>query len=132
MGEEGLKAILKATIRAGKSVGIVNSNSFKKVIVDSTVMQKNIAYPTDSRLYLRSLETMVAFAKKNGIKLRQTYVRLGKRLARLFSRYAHARQMKRAKRELKRLKTTRTLDKKRTSQTSLRRRNNCFAASLSI
>lgn len=105
LGEPGLNAILKATIRAGKAVGIVTPDSFKKVIVDTTIMPKNIAYPTDSRLYLRSLETMVSFAKENGICLRQTYVRLGKRLARLFSRYAHARQMRRAKRELKRLKT---------------------------
>jgi transposase, IS5 family len=105
LGEKGLKAILNATIRSAISIGIVNKNSFKRVIVDTTVMEKNIAYPTDCRLYLRSLEVMVRFAQENGIRLRQTYRRLGKRLARLFSRYSHARQMNRARRELKRLKT---------------------------
>jgi IS5 family transposase len=105
LGEKGLKAILNATIRSAVTVGIVNKNSFKRVIVDTTVMEKNITYPTDCRLYLRSLETMVKFAEENGIRLRQTYRRLGKRLARLFSRYSHARQMNRARRELRRLKT---------------------------
>lgn len=105
LGENGLEAILQETIHAAESLGIVNRNSFKKVIVDTTVMEKNIAYPTDSRLYLKCLEAMVKFSNKHGIKLRQTYTRTGKRLARLFSRYAHAKQMKRARRELKKLKT---------------------------
>lgn len=105
LGEKGLEAILRVTIRAGESMGIVKKSSFKEVITDTTVMEKNIAYPTDSRLYLKSLEAMVRFAGKHGIQLRQTYVRVGKRLARLFSRYAHAKQMKRAERELKKLKT---------------------------
>ena len=44
-------------------------------------------------------------AAKHGIKLRQSYHRLGKRTLRLANRYAHARQMRRARREIRRLKT---------------------------
>lgn len=105
LGEKGIEAILKATIRAAQITGIVKPSSLKRVIADTTVMEKNIAYPIDSRLYLRSLETMVRIAKKRNIPLRQTYSRIGRRLARNYSRYAHARQMKRAQRELKKLKT---------------------------
>jgi IS5 family transposase len=48
---------------------------------------------------------LVKAAKKRGIALRQSYLRLGKRALIMSSRYAHARQMKRAKREQKKLKT---------------------------
>jgi hypothetical protein len=44
-------------------------------------------------------------AKRHGVPLRQSYARLGKKALRLASRYAHARQMKRARREIRRLKT---------------------------
>lgn len=105
IGVKGSEAILKATVKAAELTGIVKPVSFKRVIVDTTVMEKNIAYPRDVSLYLKSLQAMVQIAKKRGIRLRQTYTRVGKRHAHLYSRYAHARQMKRARRELKKLKT---------------------------
>ena len=75
------------------------------MIADTTVMEKNIAYPRDVRLYFKSLETMVRIAQKKGIRLRQSYARVGKRHLYRYCRYAHARQMKRAQRELKKLRT---------------------------
>jgi transposase, IS5 family len=54
---------------------------------------------------LRYQQILVRLAKRHGVPLRQSYTRLGKKALRLASRYAHARQMKRAKREIKRLKT---------------------------
>ena len=48
---------------------------------------------------------LVRLAAKHGIKLRQSYQRLAKRSLQLANRYAHARQMRRARREIKRLKT---------------------------
>jgi IS5 family transposase len=47
----------------------------------------------------------VRLAKRHGVPLRRSYQRLSKRALRLASRYAHARQMKRARREIKRLRT---------------------------
>ena len=44
-------------------------------------------------------------AKKAGIKLRQSHTRLAKKAAMKAGRYAHAKQFKRMRRELKRLKT---------------------------
>ena len=56
-------------------------------------------------LFQRGREILVRLAKRHGVPLRQSYARLGKKALRLASRYAHARQMKRARREIKRLKT---------------------------
>jgi transposase, IS5 family len=69
------------------------------------VQPKAIAHPLDSRLYQRGREILVRLARRHGVPLRQSYARLGKKALRLASRYAHARQMKRARREIRRLKT---------------------------
>lgn len=66
---------------------------------------KAIAHPTDSRLYLKALQMLVRQAKKHGIELRQSYTRLAKAAAVRAGRYAHARQFRRMRRELKRLRT---------------------------
>lgn len=105
IGIKGAEAILRATVRAAEIIGIVKPVSFKRVIADTTIMEKHVTYPRDIQLYLKSLQLMVRIAKKKGIRLRQTYTRTGKRHAYLYSRYAHARQMKRAQRELKKLRT---------------------------
>lgn len=68
-------------------------------------MPKAIAFPTDCRLYFKSIKALVKVAHGYGISLRQTYKKLAARVLRMRNRYAHARQMKRAKREEKRLHT---------------------------
>ena len=67
-------------------------------------MEKNIAYPTDARLYEKARSKIVALAREAGIKLRQTYARKAPRLAVQVGRYAHARQFKRMRKALRTLK----------------------------
>jgi IS5 family transposase len=105
LGSRGMRKVLEETVRLAVKVGAAKPSSFKKVIVDTTVMPKNVAYPTDSRLYYRGIKLLVKMAKNHNIELRQTYTFLSKQALRKVNRYAHARQMKRAKRECKRLKT---------------------------
>jgi IS5 family transposase len=52
----------------------------EQVNVNTTVQEKHIRFPTDARLYNRMRERLVKEAKKAGIVLRQTYVRVGKQL----------------------------------------------------
>lgn len=42
-------------------------------------MEKNIAYPTDARLYERARDQLVALAQEAGVELRQSYARLAPR-----------------------------------------------------
>lgn len=72
--------------------------------VDATVMEKNMAHPTDARLYERARTLLVGLAKKAGGGLRQSYARLAPRLAIQVGRYAHARQFKRMRKALRMLK----------------------------
>nr|AOO90723.1 transposase [Rhizobium leguminosarum bv. trifolii] len=55
-------------------------------------------------LYLKALQIQVRHAKKHGIELRQSDTRLTKAAAVRAGRYAHARQFRRMRRELKRLR----------------------------
>jgi transposase, IS5 family len=105
IGADGMELLLSATVEAAVTSGAVKPSSLERVSVDTTVQPKAIAYPLDSRLYHRGREILVRLAARHGIKLRQSYHRLGKRALRLANRYAHARQMRRARREIKRVKT---------------------------
>ena len=105
IGQDGIELLLQETIAAAQRGEAVKPQSLERVSVDTTVQPKAIAHPLDSRLYHRGREILVRLAKRHGVRLRQSYARLGKKALRLASRYAHARQMQRARREIKRLKT---------------------------
>lgn len=72
---------------------------------DSTVMEKHIAYPTDSALLEKLRVKLVGCLKENGLALRRSYSREGPRLAQQIGRFAHARQFKRMRRALKKQRT---------------------------
>ena len=93
------------TIEAARAAGLIKRTSLDKVIVDTTVMPKAIAHPTDSRLLERSRQHMVKFAKDHGLSLRQNYNREAPGLAIQVGRYAHAKQFKRMRGALKTLRT---------------------------
>lgn len=105
IGEKGMEQILAVTIEIAMQTRVVKKKDLGQVIVDTTGMKKNITYPTDSKLLNRARERLVKLAKKAGIQLRQTYQRVGKKLEGQAGRYAHAKQYKRMKATVKKLKT---------------------------
>jgi IS5 family transposase len=104
IGEEGVEWLLTQTIRAGQKSGAINEDSTRRVAVDTTVMEKTIACPTDARLYERARDQLAELAQEAGVNLRQSYARLAPRLALQVGRYAHAKQFKRMRKALKKLK----------------------------
>ena len=102
--EEGVEWLLTQTIRAGQKSGMIDGDSARRVAVDTTVMEKSIAYPTDARLYERAREQLVDLAQEAEVELRQSYARLAPRLALQIGRHAHAKQFKRMRKALKKLK----------------------------
>ncbi len=103
--DKGMEALLQQTLAVGLASGAVKDTSLKRVSVDTTVQPKAVAHPTDAKLLNRSRERLVRLAKKQGIVLRQSYQRKGPQAVLKAGRYAHARQMKRMTKEVKRLKT---------------------------
>lgn len=104
IGPDGMERLLAETVRAGLDSGAVRPTSLERVSVDTTVQPKAIAHPLDSRLYHKALEVLVRKAKRAGIRLRQSYLRLAKRARHQVQRYAHARQFRRMRREVRRLR----------------------------
>ena len=105
LGEAGVEQLLKTTIEAAVSMGAVKKAEFERIIVDSTVQEKAIAHPTDSRLLEVAREKIARLAKRARIALKQTHAREGKTLRRKAGGYAHAKQFRRLKRVLRRQRT---------------------------
>jgi hypothetical protein len=71
MGKVVVELLMQVNIEAGRKLGVLRASSFNRIIVDTTVMPKAIAHPTDSRLLERSREHLVNFAVKHHLSLRQ-------------------------------------------------------------
>ena len=105
LGEEGLEWLLSGILDSAVKMQAVKKEHLAHVCVDSTVMEKAIAFPTDSALLLKLLVKMIALMKKHRLSIRQSYARKAPRLAQQIGRYAHAKQYKRMRRSLKKLLT---------------------------
>ena len=100
IGTEGMKVIF------GMSVSLHGKNAQEsQVIVDTTVQENNITYPTDGKLAIKIINHLHKIAKAEKIQLRRTYMKeiKGHRISLRFFR--HPRKIKKAKSAMKRLKT---------------------------
>jgi IS5 family transposase len=105
LGEEHLAALLQESLSVAHKTGALETRDLERVVVDTTVQPKAIAHPTDARLMHRAIEKLVGLAKREGVPLRQSYLRVAKRAAIMVGRYTHAHQFKRARKALKFLRT---------------------------
>ena len=105
VGAERLEKLLEASIQTALTMKAIKPKQFEQVNVDTTVQEKAIAFPTDARLYQKMRIALVREAKALGIPLRQSYRFVGKKTLFKQHRYAHARQMKRAAKMTRKLKT---------------------------
>ena len=105
VGADKLVMLLEQTVAIAVTEKHITKKELAQVNVDTTVQEKNITYPTDSKLYLKALEKLADAAQNRGVKLRQTYRRVAKKAAIMVGRYAHAKQFKRMRNRLKKLKT---------------------------
>jgi transposase, IS5 family len=105
LGEEQLAALIQESLSVAHKTGALETKDLERVAVDTTVQPKAVAHPTDARLMHRALEKLVKLARRHGVELRQSYLRVAKRAAIMVGRYSHAHQFKRARRMLKFLRT---------------------------
>ncbi len=102
---ERLEALLAESLRVAHASGALRTRDLTKLSVDTTVQPKAITFPTDAKLLHGAVVKLGRLARKHGVALRQSYVRLAKRAALMAGRYAHAKQFKRHQRELRFLRT---------------------------
>ena len=61
IGAERLKLLLEETIRIAQEKQFVNEQDLSRVIVDTTVHEKNVTFPTDAKLLSRCLFKLSKF-----------------------------------------------------------------------
>ena len=105
MGEEKIVALIQESLNVATRTGAARPSDFAKIIVDTTVQPKAVAFPTDAKLMHRAREKLVRLAKQHGLDLRQSYQRVGKFALIMHQRYAHAKQFKRANKALRTIRT---------------------------
>jgi IS5 family transposase len=105
VGADRLAELLKETISLALREKHLSKRDLEQIIVDTTVQEKNVTYPTDSKLLYKAVVKLAEAAKSRGIWLRQSYLRVGKKAAVMAGRYAHAKQYKRMRRQLRKLRT---------------------------
>jgi len=123
---EGLETLLAETIHAGLKTKVLKRTSLQRLNVDTTVQEKAVSFPTDSKLYHNLRIKLVKAAKACGVELRQSYTHKSKQSLVMQSRYAHARQMKRSRKEVRKLKTylgrvTRDIERKVSGNAELKK-----------
>lgn len=64
LGEDGVEELLAQTINVAVELKLIKPQELSRVIVDSTVQEKAIAYPTDSRLLDVARRKLVLLAKR--------------------------------------------------------------------
>jgi len=100
-----LEALLEEILTVALETKALKPHALKHVNVDTTVHEKAIAFPTDARLYHKMRVTLVSEAHKRSIPLRQSFKKVGKKAFIMQGRYASAKQMKRARKQTRKLKT---------------------------
>jgi len=100
-----LELLLQESLRVANDSGALKHDDLARVTVDTTVQPKNVTHPTDAKLMVKAIEQLGALAKRHGVDLRQSYARVAKRAALMAGRYIHAKQFRRANRELRFLRT---------------------------
>jgi len=85
--------------------GALRSQDLKRVTVDTTVQPKAITFPTDAKLLRAAIKGLNRLARKHGVKLRQSYLRIAKTATMMAGRYAHAKQFKRHQGQLRILRS---------------------------
>ena len=100
IGESGVRKIFEESVRLHGRLA-----DAAEVHIDSTVQEKNITYPTDSKLAIKIINRLNKVAKQEGIQQRRTYVKEVKTLRLACRHFRHVKRRRKAMKALKRLRT---------------------------
>jgi IS5 family transposase len=101
LGTDGAEKLLKLSISLFEKQEVEE----KEVLVDTTVQEKNITYPTDAKLHKKIIDGCRKIAEKEDLKLRQSYTRtLGQLMIEQRFR-EHPRRKKKAMAAARKIKT---------------------------
>ena len=100
LGKSGIEKLFAVSVRLHGQAA-----EEATVLVDTTVQEKAITYPTDSKLAIKIINRLNKLAKAEGVQQRRTFVKEVKGLRLACRHFRHVKRRGKAKRALKRLRT---------------------------
>ena len=99
IGKDGLEFIFKCSVE-------LHGDAAKEsqVIIDSTVQESNMTFPTDGKLAIKIVVKLLKIAKKENIKLRRSFIKEIKKLRINLRFFRHPKKIKTALGSMKRLR----------------------------
>ena len=85
-----LELLIAETLRVAMASGALSPQACERITVDTTVQTKAVAHPTDAHLPLRAMEHVRRLARKHGLQLPQSFLRLGREARRELARLIQA------------------------------------------
>lgn len=101
----GAEKLLLETLAAGLLLRVIRPQQLQRVVVDTTVQEKAVAYPTDAKLYDDMRRKLVRMSEAEGLQLRQSYARVGKHTLAALGRSARGHHKAGIRRHTRKLKT---------------------------
>lgn len=105
LGQEELDALLQLSLRTAFDANALKPNTLRHIVVDTTVQEKAVSYPTDAGLFYKARARLHKLARKLNIPYRQSFVRKGRIALIRYHRYRHAKQYRRARKMPKTLRS---------------------------
>jgi IS5 family transposase len=103
IGESGIELILAESIRVNDDKS--EDEHHHTAFIDSTVQEKNVTYPTDSKLHKKIISKVLKIVKEHDLPLRQSYTFVLKKLYRDQRFRNHPKNRKKAIKADKQLRT---------------------------
>ena len=103
IGTHGAEKMFKISLMVNAEG--ITAKEMKMGMIDSTAQEKNITFPTDSKLYRKIIAKVLKMARKEDIELRRTYTRELKALKLKIRFMNHPTRMKERKKAVKRIRT---------------------------
>ena len=100
IGKKGMELIFKVSVQLHG-----DASEEQQVLIDTTVQEKNITYPTDGKLAIKMIHHLHKIAKKEQLNLRRTFVKEIKEHRINLRFFKHPKKIKKAKASIKRLRT---------------------------
>ena len=104
-GPKGFESMLRESVEAAMRAKCLKPQELNAVIVDTTVQENNITFPTDLKLYAQGIKLLVRETKRIGIKLKRSYTRTVPKLQRTVWQLSRSCKFKKAAACTKKVKT---------------------------